>query len=116
MSFKLLVAVGGAVAATEKLPATIRLLVDAAEEIYVVSPTLPGGLHWLVSDTDKARAEADKRLGNVLGQLEQITPGATGAVGNDEPVSALEDAARAFEPDHILIALRSAGASGWQER
>jgi hypothetical protein len=116
MSFKLLVAVGEAVAATEELPNTIRLLVDAADEIYVVSPTLPGGLQWLVSDTDKARAEADERLGNVLGQLEQIGAGATGAVGSDEPVSALEDAARTFEPDHILIALRSAGSRDWQER
>jgi hypothetical protein len=116
MSFKLLVAVGEAVAATEELPDTIRLLVDAADEIYVVSPTLPGGLQWLVSDTDKARAEADERLGNVLGQLEQIGAGATGAVGSDEPVSALEDAARTFEPDHILIALRSAGSRDWQER
>src|SRR5215212_1921021 len=116
MSFKLLVAVGEAVAATEELPDTIRLLVDAADEIYVVSPTLPGGLQWLMSDTDKARAEADERLGNVLGQLEQIGAGATGAVGSDEPVSALEDAARTFEPDHILIALRSAGSRDWQER
>jgi hypothetical protein len=116
MSFKLLVAVGEAVAATEQLPDTIRLLVDAADEIYVVSPTLPGGLQWLVSDTDRARAEADERLGNVLGQLEQLGAGATGAVGSDEPVSALEDAARTFEPDHILIALRSAGSRDWQER
>ena len=39
-----------------------------------------------------------------------------GTVGADDPLLAFEDAVREFEPDHILIGLRAAERSGWQER
>jgi hypothetical protein len=36
-------------------------------------------------------------------------------VDADTPMLALEDAVRAFAPDHILLALRGADHDGWQE-
>jgi hypothetical protein len=93
-------------------------LIASAAEILVVTPVLPGGLQWLVSDTDRVRHEADERLQSVLSHVEQLAPETqmTGGVGDETPLSAFADAVRAFRPNHILIALRAADHSGWQER
>ena len=113
---RLLIAAGEAAAGPAELPFGVHELIDAAEEIQVVTPTLPGRLDWLTSATDKARQQADERLRNVLGHLEEMGAEAGGTVGSDEPVEALADAIRAFGPDHLLIALRSGARAGWQER
>jgi hypothetical protein len=105
---RLLIAAGEAVADTEKLPALIRRLIETASEILVVSPVLVGRLRWLASDTDRARYEADERLGVVLGHARELAPGAEARaqLGDETPLTAFEDAIRAFRPDHILVALR----------
>ncbi len=113
---RLLVLVGAAVAVIEELPPSIRALIDEAEDVFVVTPTLTSRLEWLVSDTDRARRAADERLDTVLGQLRSADVGARGAVGDDTPLTAIEDHVRAFEPDHILLALRSSEHADWQER
>jgi hypothetical protein len=112
---RLLIAVGEAASGTADLPQTVRAVVDAADEVFVVAPTLPGRLDWLSSDTDAAHRRADERLRTVLGQLGELGTEARGAVGSDEPLEAFGDAIRAFEPDHLLIALRSSPSEGWQE-
>jgi hypothetical protein len=82
----------------------------------VITPTLPTRLDWLTSATDRAQEQADERLQAVLGQLAHLGSEATGEVGADDPLLAFEDAIRQFEPDHLLIALRTGEASGWQEK
>src|SRR4051812_37131006 len=62
MGPRLLIAAGEAAARGRQLPGGIRSLIDAAEEIMVISPALPGRLDWIASDTDKATARADERL------------------------------------------------------
>jgi hypothetical protein len=52
MSGKLLVAAGKAVADAKELPFGVRELMDAAEEILVITPTLPQRFEWLASATD----------------------------------------------------------------
>ena len=113
---RLLVAAGGAVADVETLPVLVRLLLEAASEILVVTPVLPGRLQWWVSDTDRARIEADARLDTVLGQFEELELPAAGRTGDDDPLTAFDDAVRTFAPDHILIALRGGQDADWQER
>ena len=81
----------------------------------VVTPTLPTRFEWLASDTDHRKEQADERLQKVLGQLEQIGTEAEGQVGADDPLLAIEDAIRSFNPDHLLIALRPQDEAGWQE-
>jgi hypothetical protein len=116
MSTRLLVAAGAAAGSPAELPDNVHLLLDQADEILVIAPSLPDRVHWLVSDTDRARSEADERLGTVLGHLEEIGAEAAGAVGADDPLVAFADAVGRFRPDHILIALRSSDAADWQER
>jgi hypothetical protein len=115
-SKRLLVLVGAAVTDVGELPPSVRLLLDAADEVLVVTPTLTTKLEWIVSDTDKARHDADERLATVLGQLTSVDIAAQGAVGDDSPLTVVEDHVRAFAPDHLLIALRNTAQSDWQER
>ena len=112
---KLLIAAGEAASSPERLPFGVRELLDAADEILVVTPTLPTRFEWLASATDKAREQADTRLQAVLGQLKAIGTEAAGGTGSDDPVEALADAIRSFDPDHLLIALRGGDRAGWQE-
>ena len=111
-----MVATGAAVADVDELPPLVRGLLDAASDVLVLTPILPGGLQWLVSDTDRARHEADERLNVVLGYMEALGVPAEGRVGDETPLTAFDDAVREFRPDHILIALRAAEHAGWQER
>jgi hypothetical protein len=115
MPSRLLVAVGAAAENPDQIPSGVRLLLEQAEEILVISPALPDRLHWLVSDTDKARSAADERLATVLGHLDEIGQGAQGEVGADDPVLAFTDAVDEFHPDHILIGLRGSAEADWQE-
>jgi hypothetical protein len=68
-----------------------------------------------VSDIDGATHEADGRLDTVLGHLDTLGAPGTGTVDADTPTRALEDVVSTFQPDHILLALRSADHDGWQE-
>jgi hypothetical protein len=115
---RLLIATGEAAANIEELPPLVRSLVQTASEIVVITPMLVSGLQWLASDSDRARYEADQRLSAVLGHVEAMAPEAEirAEVGDDTPMTALDDVMRKFEPDHILIALRASDHDAWQEQ
>jgi hypothetical protein len=51
-----------------------------------------------------------------LGHLEAVGNVARSQVGADDPLLAIEDAIRDFDPDHLLIALRPTDQADWQER
>jgi hypothetical protein len=115
---RLLIATGEAATDVDELPRLVRALIQAASEILVIAPILVSRLRWLASDTDRARYEADERLGVVLGHVEALAPDARtrAQVADDAPLTAFEDAIRSFQPEHILVALRSSDHDAWQER
>jgi hypothetical protein len=115
---RLLIATGEAAASEDELPRLVRVLIESASELLVMTPILVSRLQWLASDIDRARYQADERLSTVLGHIETLAPeaGIRGRIGDDTPFTAFSDAIRDFLPDHILIALRSGDHSGWQER
>lgn len=116
MPKRLLIVAGEAAASAEDLPFGVWGLLQAAEEILVVTPALPTRFEWLASATDKAQGQADQRLQAVLGQLEDLGGQARGTVGADDPLLAFEDALREFPADHILVGLRARDRADWQER
>jgi len=113
---RLLIVTGEAAPSFDDLPYGIQALIEGAEEIKVVAPVLPTRLDWLTNATDDVKAEADERLREVIDQIAHEGTDVGGAVGSDDPLVAFDDAARDFEPDHLLIGLRPADRSGWQER
>ena len=116
MPTRLLIAAGEAADSADALPFGVRELIDTADEVLVVTPTLPTRFEWLASATDKAREQADERLQAVLGQIEELGTQASGTVGADDPLLAFEDALAAFHADHILVGLRPPDHADWQER
>jgi hypothetical protein len=97
---RLLVATGKAAASVDELPVLVRALIESASEILVITPILVSRLRWLASDTDRARYEADERLNVVLGHIDGLAPGAEtqAQLGDETPITAFEDAVRAFRP------------------
>ncbi|MEO8968378.1 MAG: cupin domain-containing protein [Solirubrobacteraceae bacterium] len=112
---RLLVVCDAAVGDVDELPPPVRTQIDAAADVYVVTPSLPGRLAWLATQVNASRHAADKRLDTTLGQMQSLGATATGITGDDSTLTAFSDAVTAFRPDHILIALRSSEHTNWQE-
>ena len=112
---RLLFVADAAVAEVAELPPTARALIDAAAEVYVLTPTLPGRLAWLADDVDRCRHVADERLDTVLGHMRSIGAHAGGLAGRGSVMTVIADAVADFGPDHILVALRSSEHANWQE-
>ena len=113
---RLLMVADAAVAAVDELPAPVRAMIDAAAEVYVITPSLPGRLDWLTDAVDRSRHLADERLDSVLGHVRALGAHASGRRGDDVALTAFADAVAEFQPDHILIGLRSSEHANWQER
>ena len=113
---RLLFVSDAAVADVDELPPAVRAIIDAAAEVHVLTPTLPGRLAWLADDVDRFRHFADERLDTVLNHLHSIGADASGAAARGSVMTVVADAASEFEPDHILIALHVSAHANWQER
>jgi hypothetical protein len=113
---RLLFIADAAVADVDELPPAVRAVLDAAAEVYVVTPTLPGRLAWLADDVDRFRHLADERLDTVLGHMRTIGAQATGLASRGSVGLVIADAVSEFKPNHVLIALRSSEHANWQER
>jgi nucleotide-binding universal stress UspA family protein len=104
-----------AVADVVELPHSAREVIDAATEICVLAPALPGRLAWLADDVDGPRDVADARLDAVVTHLRSIGAHVTGTVTRGSVMTVIADAVATFDPDHILLALRSSERANWQE-
>jgi nucleotide-binding universal stress UspA family protein len=113
---RLLFVSDAAVADVNELPPAVRAIIDAATEVYVLTPTLPGRLAWLADDVDQFRHRADERLDAVLSHMRSIRARASGAAARGPIMTVIADAVTEYEPDHILIALRDLEHANWQER
>jgi nucleotide-binding universal stress UspA family protein len=113
---RLLFVADAAVADADELPPAVRAVIDAAVEVCVVTPTLPGRLAWLADDIDGFRHLADDRLDAVLGHMQSIDAHASGWRGRGSVLTPIGDAVARFQPDHILLALRSPEHANWQEK
>jgi hypothetical protein len=86
------------------------------EEVLVVCPALNSPLRHWVSDEGEARAAAQRRLEASLERLREVGVEARGAVGDSDPLMAMEDALRTFGADEIIISTHPEGRSHWLER
>jgi hypothetical protein len=84
--------------------------------VFIVCPALNTKLkHW-TSDDDAARSAAHARLQAMLDALDRDGFRATGDIGDDDPVQALEDGLRVFGADEVIVSTHPPGRSNWLER
>ena len=112
---RLLFVADAAVADVDELPPAVRTVIDAATEVYVITPSLPGRLAWLADDVDRFRHLADERLDTVLGHMHSIDAQVSGVALRGSVLTVIADAVAEFQPDHLLIALRGSEHANWQE-
>jgi hypothetical protein len=114
---RVLVVTNETLAEANEVPEPIRPLIDGAEEICVIAPTLTTWLQWVASDVDGARVSADERLRTVFEHMRAGGLNAHGAVGAEDQVLAIADALAAFDADLIVLRLhaRGSGHENWHE-
>jgi hypothetical protein len=113
---RILVIANETVGGEELLTILRRKSEDVAERILVVSPALNSQVRHWASDEDGARAAAQERLDASLAQLRLDGIQAEGAVGDGDPLQAIEDALRTFGADEVIISTHPEGRSHWLER
>ncbi len=87
-------------------------------EIMVVAPALARTRleHWLTSDLERRQDEARERLEASLMAMHRAGLQASGHLGDADPLQALDDALRVFDPDEVVISTHPPQRSGWLER
>jgi GABA permease len=84
--------------------------------VLVVCPALNSPLRHWVSDEDDAREAAQARLDASLEAMRSAGVSADGEIGDGDPVQAIEDALRTFQPDELILSTHPPGRSHWLER
>jgi hypothetical protein len=85
-------------------------------EVLVVAPALTSRLQYWMSDEDAGIEAARERLSESLERCGAAGVTARGALGDADPLQAMDDAMRTFSPDEVIIATHPEGRSNWLER
>lgn len=87
-------------------------------EVLVVSPALAKSRieHWLSADIENRRQDALARLDASLEALGRAGLSARGHLGDGDPLQALDDALRLYQPDEVVISTHPHSRSNWLER
>ena len=94
----------------------LRGRVGPGSDVLVVAPALNSRLRHIFADIDAAYAAAEERLAESIAALRAIGVTAAGAVGDSDPVQAIEDALVEFEATEIVISTHPAERSNWLEK
>lgn len=87
-------------------------------QVMIVAPALARSRleHWLTSDSERRRADALQRLDASVTAFTAAGIPAQGALGDADPLQALDDAIRTFDPDEVIISTHPPQRSNWLER
>ena len=113
---RILVVANETVAGEELLSAISTLALSQQTQFRVVCPALNSRLRTFTSDEDPAREAAQQRLDDTLARLASVGIDAHGEVGDGDPLVAIDDAVRTFDPNEIVISTHPLGKSNWLER
>jgi hypothetical protein len=116
MRFMRLLVITNETAEGDVLHETVRsIALRANAEVLVVAPALNSRLrHWL-SDEDRARARAAKRLEACVARLCAAGVAAEGRIGDADPLQAIADALVVFPADELIVATHPPERSNWLE-
>jgi hypothetical protein len=113
---RVLVVANETVGGEELLSVISTLALTHKTRFHVVCPALNSRLKTFTSDEDPAREAAHERLNVTLARLASVGIEAAGAVGDGDPLVAVDDAVRTFGPNEIVISTHPPGKSNWLER
>jgi GABA permease len=113
---RVLVVANETVGGEELMSAIGEIALAGRTRFEVVCPALNSRLRTWTSDEDPARAAAQDRLDATLSRLSSVGVEARGAIGDVDPLVAVEDAVRSFRPDEIVVSTHPKGRSNWLER
>jgi GABA permease len=113
---RVLVVANETVAGEELLSTISTLALSQQTHFRVVCPALNSRLRTFTSDEDPAREAAQQRLDDTLARLASVRIDAHGEVGDGDPLVAVDDAVRTFDPNEIVISTHPLGKSNWLER
>jgi hypothetical protein len=91
---------------------------DHDADVLVVAPKLVEGrlAHFLGGGAEAAREQAQERLDDSVDALVVAGFAARGELGDADPLQALDDAFRVFQPDEVIISTHPHARSNWLER
>lgn len=96
---------------------TIRERADGSDrDVLIVAPALTSRIRYWMSDEDAGIADAGRRLEVSLERCGAAGVAARGALGDADPLQALDDAMLTFAPDEVIIATHPEDRSNWLER
>lgn len=89
--------------AVESVRAAAHAGADHDPEVLVLAPALNSPLsHW-ASDVGRSRLDAQRKLVLTVGALAAAEVDARGAVGDPDPLQAVEDALREYAADEVIV-------------
>lgn len=96
----------------------VRYRAGVGAEVLVVAPALARTRleHWLTSDLEARRGVATERLDASLRAFTDAGLNARGHLGDADPLQALDDALRVYDPDEVVISTHPHQRSNWLER
>ena len=113
---RVLVIANETVGGEELISAISTRALSEKTSFLVVCPALNTRVKTWTSDEDPARAVAQERLDATLARLSSVGIEAAGSIGDGDPLVAIDDAVRTFQPDEIVISTHPPGRSNWLER
>jgi hypothetical protein len=112
---RLLVLANEACSGTDLLDRIRELAGAGPTDVLIVAPALSSRLHYWASDEDEGIAAAGRRLAASIERCAAAGISARGAVGDADPLLALDDAMRTFAPHEVVIATHPEQRSNWLE-
>jgi hypothetical protein len=98
--------------AVESVRAAARARPDEDVEVLVLAPAFNTPLsHW-ASDVGRSRLDAQRKLVLTVGALAAAEVEARGAVGDPDPLQAVEDTLRQFAADEVIVGLPEGEGEG----
>lgn len=96
----------------------VRYRAGEGSEVLVVAPALARSRleHWLSSDAENRRERALERLEASVAAFSEAGLAARGHLGDADPLQALDDALRIYDPDEVVISTHPHQRSNWLER
>jgi len=83
---------------------SLAALRQRCDRVLVVAPVGTSALRHWASDVDRARGQARSRMQDAVSRARAAQLDASGVVGDEDPIAAIDDALRTFGGDEVVAA------------